>query len=473
MACPAPTFATPGAVERLTFRADGRQLAVNGEIWDGSPAGARTVFRWTPLDAPSPNVGFRGAEVWATGPCTPDRGWGTSPPWHIWRRARSSASPLPGSARRGCRPWPAFSHGCPGAEWWPLDVARISPSPTRAPAPPHLLLPKFDAGHSGRDLRYEYAQTARVQWNSAGDRLLLGVVFGTYDLGDGSGRSESLVLLLWDLRQGRQRLMTPQPLHAFTEFALHPDGARFATAGVEGVRVWDAASAAAPRPLTDQPFDRVAWSRDGRSLLAVGRTAVVFNGDREVRSWPAPKGEWAACALSNDGRWVATGGDDRLLRLRDVATGEGLARWQAHDAAVTAAAFSPDGSLLVTGARDGTFRALEPAVAPRPSWPSSASTGDPYCPRSSRHRDFADLAVAVPCAVARPSLLWCTLDTPPSGACTLTVHPAWNRLLTPPARHDTTPCDPPASCRPPPRPHARPPYKKALADLLNLPASSR
>jgi WD40 repeat protein len=39
-----------------------------------------------------------------------------------------------------------------------------------------------------------------------------------------------------------------------------------------------------------------------------------------------------------------------------METGQEVARWQAHDAAVTALTFSPDGALLASGARDGRLR---------------------------------------------------------------------------------------------------------------------
>src|SRR5262245_19218296 len=40
----------------------------------------------------------------------------------------------------------------------------------------------------------------------------------------------------------------------------------------------------------------------------------------------------------------------------DVGSGKELARWQAHDSALTALAVSSDGKLLVSGASDGTVR---------------------------------------------------------------------------------------------------------------------
>lgn len=61
-------------------------------------------------------------------------------------------------------------------------------------------------------------------------------------------------------------------------------------------------------------------------------------------------------AVSPDGKTLASGGEDRTVRLWDVGSGRELARWVAHESAVTARAFSPVGEVLTSGSAEGTLK---------------------------------------------------------------------------------------------------------------------
>ncbi|WP_306215880.1 nSTAND1 domain-containing NTPase [Actinoplanes sp. RD1] len=156
---------------------------------------------------------------------------------------------------------------------------------------------------------------------------------------------EDHVVRLWHL--GDRREMRALRGHTSPVRAVAFDGPVLVAAAEDGtVRRWDVGGGGAgPRDqlLTVGPGDTVrVWGDPGRAprLLRLG-TGV------------------AAAAMTRDGKTLATGGDDKIVRLWDV-TGPGgprqLAALDGHTDAVRAVAFGPDGRTLVSGGADATVR---------------------------------------------------------------------------------------------------------------------
>jgi serine/threonine protein kinase/WD40 repeat protein len=138
-----------------------------------------------------------------------------------------------------------------------------------------------------------------------------------------------------------------------------PDGKRVLTLGAQPA-LWDAATGrAVGKPLVVPPGQRTAaFSPDGSTCAiasAGGNQDGMFG---EVRLWDADSGlprgfpkrhpGVKALAFSPDGKLLATGGDDKTVRLWNGKTGMQVGQPLPHSVPVSAAAFSPDGKVLVT-----------------------------------------------------------------------------------------------------------------------------
>jgi WD40 repeat protein len=367
VSCPVPTYLVQQPVEQLLLRADGRQLAVNGTLWDLQPGNGRTALSQTALAAPGHHLGFRGTELWA---CLSIRD--QLPRDRQTVRHRRWTAELAG----GLLDLTSASTLCSGslaglgnmvanfnvARWEQPRVVRL---PTQGPEV--LLAAPIDQqklpGDKNDRLGIDFWNPTRVAWSPDGTKLLAIIGRGRFEFGRGAESSGWLVEA-WDIPSGnRYPLKLSNGLGCWQDIAWHPDSRRFATAGVTGgvvVRVLDLATSAELVSIrASEAFDRVVWSEDGSYLLAVAmnKTAVVYTGvGREVSRFAAPEKDFAAFSLSTQLQCVATGGTDGLLHLWSVHTGKEFTRWQAHDSAVSALTFSSDGKLLVSGARDGTIR---------------------------------------------------------------------------------------------------------------------
>ncbi|KAJ7083245.1 WD40-repeat-containing domain protein [Mycena epipterygia] len=152
-----------------------------------------------------------------------------------------------------------------------------------------------------------------------------------------------------------------------------PDG-RFLATGAEDkqIRIWDIAKKRIRNVFEghQQEIYSLDFSRDGRLI-------VSGSGDRTARIWDMDTGACTvlavgagdgagldaggdagvtSVAISPDGRYVAAGSLDTVVRIWDAATGALVERLRGHRDSVYSVVFTPDGRGIVSGSLDKTLK---------------------------------------------------------------------------------------------------------------------
>ena len=147
-----------------------------------------------------------------------------------------------------------------------------------------------------------------------------------------------------------------------TGMAFSPDGQLLAVGGYREVLLHKADGSGIDARLLGRSdkISSVAFSQDGRRLVAVGGAPVKFG---EVQVWDVEKRELERSvlvgtdtlfggALSPDAKRVVVGLPDKTVRVIDLETGKELFKASHHEDWVLDAAFGIDGKRVVTVGRD-------------------------------------------------------------------------------------------------------------------------
>lgn len=204
---------------------------------------------------------------------------------------------------------------------------------------------------------------------------------------------------VWDVAEGRELWSTDAHAQGALSVAFSPDGRWLATGGLDdALRLWDTqtfqhvqavnaataiwsiAFAADGQRLATAGTSKIVaeWSAPKLQRLAVhsGHTDAVFSvayspqgqlascgQDNTVRLWPANaigKGHTyhaRALAYAPNGRTLVSVGFDFTARFWDSSNGEFLMTANRHHGdRIQCVAFTPDGSAIVTGSKDGKVR---------------------------------------------------------------------------------------------------------------------
>lgn len=167
----------------------------------------------------------------------------------------------------------------------------------------------------------------------------------------------------------------PPGLHPILALAVAPDGQFAACGRANQIFIYQIATGEIVTRLTDPTLAnggarngyRSAAQRDFVQSLAFSPDGhFLASGEyRQVKLWQkAPNlpqislGDHPATALaaSADGKWIATAGNDAVIRLWQSATGEAGPELRGHAGAIHALSFSPDSARLASAGADGSVR---------------------------------------------------------------------------------------------------------------------
>jgi WD40 repeat protein len=177
-----------------------------------------------------------------------------------------------------------------------------------------------------------------------------------------SASATGLEVWLWDVAQGEPCLLIPDAIGgcAIECLAIHPQGAVLAVGGVDwlatggsdgAIALWNTAERCEIATL-DGGSKAIAFDPSGSRLASatLARSICVWEieGPSPVLELIGHEDLVTCLAYSPDGRFIASGSDDRGVFLWDANSGKLLAAVHLNTQ-VKAIAFSPDGQSLYTG----------------------------------------------------------------------------------------------------------------------------
>ena len=183
---------------------------------------------------------------------------------------------------------------------------------------------------------------------------------------------------LWDMETGRRKAIFGGHANGINAIAFRPDSSTIATVGDDDtdegrIRLWDTATGQLITTITGHTSSilSAAFSPDGTTLATAGgwpgNSSSSSRQDIAIRLWDADTGRLKATlmgathgiravAFSPDGTLLAGGIRDGNIQLWEAPTRELIATLKGNRHPINSVAFSPDGKTLASGSGGGDWK---------------------------------------------------------------------------------------------------------------------
>ncbi len=168
---------------------------------------------------------------------------------------------------------------------------------------------------------------------------------------------------VWNAKTGAEELTLKGHDGWVMSAVFSPDGARIVTAGMDNTaKVWNAKTGAEFLTLKRhlEQLTTAAFSPDGSRIVTASydKTAKVWDAKTgaEFFTLKGHAGRVTSAAFSSDGSRIVTGSVDGTAKVWDAARSAEVPTLKGHAQAISSAAFSPDGSRIVTASKDNTAK---------------------------------------------------------------------------------------------------------------------